>query len=116
MKFREDDDPCVIDFIRRFYLFNENLPAQDLTSESSNAEKLNYKSSLLRNHKRIDIKNELPTTHYEERKVSQVVIKFMQSRGKKQVCFLEHQVYTKNITSYWNIFNSHQTQTNAFSF
>ena len=81
MKLRENDDPCVIDFIRRFYLFNNNLPTAELTGEPSNDVMVTHKSPLLDHHQRID---ELSTT-YDERKVSQVVTKFMQSRGKKKV-------------------------------
>ena len=84
MTSREDDDPCVIEFIRRFHLFNNNLATVKLTDESSNDAMLNNKSPRLHHHQRINSNNELSTT-YDERKVSQVVTKFMQSRGKKQV-------------------------------
>ena len=88
MKSREDDDPCVIDFIRRFYLFNNNLTTAELTGESSNDVVFAHNSPLSYHHQRIDSNNELSAT-YDERKVSQVVTKLMQSRGKKQVLWIE---------------------------
>ena len=76
MKLKKDDDPCVIEFIRRFYLFNNN--------------------PLLPHNQPVTISNNELSTTYEARKVSQVVTKFMQSRGKKQVCNETYMVYIIN--------------------
>ena len=82
MKLKKDDDPCVIEFIRRFYLFNNNLQILELTGDSSNDVMHTHKSPLLHHNQPVTRKNELSTT-YEGRKVSQVVTKFMQSQEKK---------------------------------